>query len=183
LLAVNASVAHPSLVGLFVLSALSAGVAGYSNPARNAAIPRLVSEEHLVAAYSLNQTVIQISTIVGPIVAGAILARTSVAICFALDAVSFLALIVATVQMAPLAPLTATAHASVLQSIRNGFGYVRAHTIAQAVYLIDLNAMIFGSPRSLFRPLRTATYRRPVTRPSCSASWWPLPASGPSSAH
>ena len=150
LLAVNANLAHPSLLALFVLSALSAGVAGYSNPARNAAIPRLVSEEHLVAAYSLNQTVIQFSTIVGPVLAGLILARTSVAVCFALDAVSFLALIAATVQMAPLRPLATAASVSILQSIRNGFGYVRTHTIAQAVYLIDLNAMIFGSPRSLF---------------------------------
>ena len=71
LLALNADLTHPSLVALYVLTALSAGLAGFANPARSAAIPRLVSTDKLIAAYSLNQTTIQLATVVGPALGGA----------------------------------------------------------------------------------------------------------------
>ena len=70
LLALNADLTHPSLVALYVLTALSAGLAGFANPARSAAIPRLVSTDKLIAAYSLNQTTIQLATVVGPALGG-----------------------------------------------------------------------------------------------------------------
>ena len=65
LFALNASVPRPSLLAIYVLAAASAGLAGFSNPARNAAVPRLVAPTHLIAAYSINQITIQIATVVG----------------------------------------------------------------------------------------------------------------------
>jgi predicted MFS family arabinose efflux permease len=37
-----------------------------------------------------------------------------------------------------------------LRAIGEGFRYVRQHAVVQAVYLVDLNAMVFGLPRALF---------------------------------
>ena len=74
LIALNAALAHPSLLALYALTALAAGLSGFSNPARNAAIPRLVAGDQLIAAYSLNQTTIQLATVVGPVLGGALVA-------------------------------------------------------------------------------------------------------------
>jgi len=41
-MAVNAAVAHPSLVVLYVVSSLAAGLMGFSNTARMAAVPSMV---------------------------------------------------------------------------------------------------------------------------------------------
>lgn len=148
LLAINAALTHPSLVALYVLTAISAGLAGFSNPARNAAIPRLVPTDKLIAAYSLNQTTIQLATIVGPALGG-LLAAVSLPVAYGTDAVSFLAIFAATLAMSPL-PAIGGALRPGLGAIRDGFAYLRGRQVLQGVYLLDLNAMILGMPAALF---------------------------------
>jgi MFS family permease len=45
-----------------------------------------------------------------------------------------------------------------LHSIADGFRYVRSHATAQAIYLVDLNAMVFGLPRALFPAVALTLY-------------------------
>jgi MFS family permease len=149
-LALNAQVPGASVVAVFVLASVSSGIAGFSNPARNAAIPRLVKPSQLVGAYSINQTVIQTSTVVGPALAGALIGFVSISSCYWIDAGSFLVLAAATFSMTPMPPLDGVAQTSVRRSVAEGFRYVRQLPMVQCVYLIDLNAMIFGMPIALF---------------------------------
>ena len=148
LIAANAALTHPSLLALYVLAALTAGLSGFSNPARNAAIPRLVAGDKLIAAYSLNQTTIQLATVAGPALGG-VLAAIYLPLAFGTDAVSFLAIFAATLAMSPLPPL-ADARRPGFGAIREGFAYLKGRQILQGVYLLDLNAMILGMPSALF---------------------------------
>jgi MFS family permease len=156
LIAVNAALTHPSLLALYVLTALSAGLAGFSNPARNAAIPRLVGGHQLIAAYSLNQTTIQLATVVGPVLGG-VLVAISFPFAYGVDAVSFLAIFAATLAMSPLPALT-DARRPGLSAIREGFAYLRGRQVLQGVYLLDLNAMILGMPSALFPAFATERF-------------------------
>src|SRR5277367_6821804 len=54
-LAINATTAHPSLLAIYLISAVAAGLTGFVNPARNAVIPGLVAPSQLVAAMALIQ--------------------------------------------------------------------------------------------------------------------------------
>lgn len=147
-LATNAAVAHPSLLALYVLSAAAALLAGFSNPSRTAAIPRLVGPGQLLAAYSLNQITIQVATVVGPALGG-VLAGVDLPACFAVDAVSFGAIMVATLLMAPIPP----SHGSPppgLAAVREGFSFLRGRQVLQGVFLLDLDAMVLGMPSALF---------------------------------
>ena len=148
-LAWNAAREHPSLWAVIVLSGIAAFGGGFVNPARNASIPRLVEPHQLVAAYSLNQVVIQTATVVGPALSGVLLATRGVAACYWLDVFSFVIFVIATRAMAPLPPSGASPTSS-WRSTTEGLKYLRQHRVAQAVYLADLNAMIFGMPRALF---------------------------------
>jgi MFS family permease len=47
---------------------------------------------------------------------------------------------------------------AMFRAIGDGFRYVRAHAIVQAVYLVDLNAMVFGLPRALFPAVALTLY-------------------------
>ena len=149
-LALNVTLWHGGLWAIFLLAALSGGVGGFANPARNAAIPRLVKPDQLVAAYSFNQIVIQSATIAGPAVGGAIIDAGGLSNCYWIDAGTFLVLALATSAMAPLRPLGPPISTPTLRAIAEGFRYVRTHVAAQCVYLVDLNAMIFGMPNALF---------------------------------
>ena len=157
-LGVNALFTHPSLVALIVLSLIAAGVGGFTNPARNAAIPQLVAADQLVAAYSINQIVIQVGAVVGPAISGVLLAGAGVSACYLIDAVTFIFLVLLTFRLRPLPASGSRPATSLLRSIGAGFSYLRTHRLAQCVYLVDLNAMIFGMPRALFPAMALSVY-------------------------
>ena len=157
-LAINARFDHRHLAVLLVLAALAAGFAGFAGPLRTAAIPTLVGPDELVAAYSLNQVAVNSAVVVGPALAGVLIASVGLFSCYALDAASFLVLVLMTSFMAPMKPSGEHTGVAVLRAIGDGFRYVRSHAVAQAVYLVDLNAMVFGLPRALFPAVALTIY-------------------------
>ena len=157
-LALNAQRPHPHVGVLIALSAVAAGVAGVAGPIRSASIPSLVRPDQLVAAYSLNQVIINAASVGGPALAGVLLASVSLSSCYWLDGVTFALLVLASSFMSPMPASGEHSGIALYQAIRDGFGYVRRHATAQAVYLIDLNAMVFGLPRALFPAVTTDVY-------------------------
>lgn len=153
----NALLPHPSLVAIYLISALAAGLLGLASPARTAAIPRMVRPELLVAAYSFNQIVIQVATIVGPAIAGILIATVGLPWTYGLDAASFGGLLVTSLLLRPLPPQHGGQTAG-LRSILAGMSYLRGRQALQGIYLIDLNAMIFGMPRALFPALAAGLF-------------------------
>ena len=61
------------LVVVLLLAALAAGAGGFAGPLRAAIIPRLVAPDELVAAYGLNQVMMNVSVVAGPSLAGLLL--------------------------------------------------------------------------------------------------------------
>jgi MFS family permease len=148
-LAVNAAVAHPSLVALYLVSALAAGLMGFANTARMAAVPGLVERRHLAAAAAMTQVTFQVGTVVGPALSG-ILLGIGLPLVYALDAVSFVVAGVASARLRAIPPAHDGRALSLWQSTREGLRYLRSRQALQGVYLIDVNAMVFGMPRALF---------------------------------
>ena len=158
-LALNAQTSRAHFPLLLALAALAAGAAGFAGPIRSATIPRLVDGDELVATYSINQVVMNVATVVGPAIAGVLLASVSLASCYWADAATFVVLAGAARAMSSLPPSTEHTGVAVLVAIRDGFAYVRRHAVAQAVYLADLNAMVFGLPRALFPAVALTIYQ------------------------
>jgi MFS family permease len=157
-LALNAALSHHDLAVTLVLAAISAGTGGFSGPVRSAALPTMLRDDQLISAYSLYQIVVNIASVAGPSLAGVLLASVSLPSCYLLDALTFLVLAGATVLMTPLSsPRTDDAQA-LFHAIAEGFRYVRRHAVAQAVYLADLNANVFGLPRALFPAMAFTVY-------------------------
>jgi len=153
----NALLPHPSLAAIYAISALAAGLLGLASPARTAAIPRMVRPQLLVAAYSFNQIVIQVATIVGPALAGVLIATVGLSWTYGLDAASFVVLLGTSLLLRPIPPEHAGQRAGV-RSILEGMSFLRGRQVLQGVYLVDLNAMIFGMPRALFPALAAGLF-------------------------
>ncbi|MGA2124022.1 MAG: MFS transporter [Acidimicrobiales bacterium] len=149
-LGLNAVQAHPNFVILVTLPALAAFFSGLTGPLRTAVIPTLVRPEELTAAYAVFQIIMNGATVVGPGLAGVIIATTNVSWCFFIDGITFFALVLATFFMSAMKPPVVHTDARIFRAIGQGFRYVRQNAVVQAVYLVDLNAMVFGLPRALF---------------------------------
>ncbi|MGH9030137.1 MAG: MFS transporter [Acidimicrobiales bacterium] len=155
-LALNASMAHPSLIVLYAISSLAAGFMGFSNTARSASVPGLVTRGQISAALAMTQIIIQVGTIVGPALSGLLLG-IGLPLVFALDAGSFVVAFVMTVLMAPLPP-GAHSGLSYWESTKEGLRYLKSRQALQGVYAVDINAMVFGLPRALFPAMRVHVF-------------------------
>ena len=134
---------------LFLVAFASAAFASLDQPARSSAIPRLVPRERLPAAIALGQLNFQIASVVGPTVAGILIATVGLPGAYLVDVASFAASLGALAAISPIPPLVGAARPG-LTAIREGLRFAIQRRVILATYVIDLDAMIFGMPTSLF---------------------------------
>jgi MFS family permease len=156
-LAVNADLGT-SLWPLFVLPALAAGFSGADDAARNAIVPNLVRRAEVSTANAMFQALFQAGLVVGPAVAGLLLAGAGVRIVYWADVASFGVSLVMVFLISPQRPAGSADHRPGLRSIVEGFGFVRGRPAIQGAYLLDINAMVFGLPRALFPALAATVF-------------------------
>jgi MFS family permease len=149
---------HPPLWFLYVVTGLQAGLSGLNQPARSASIPMLVAPERLPAAFALNQVMFNTTLVVGPTLAGVIIAvggldgGIGLALAYGVDVGTFAASLIATLLLRPLRPQFAEGEVPKAgwEAIREGFAFLRGKRVINSTFYIDLIAMIFGMPRALF---------------------------------
>lgn len=113
-------------------------VNAFDVPTRQAMTVEMVGKEDLRHAISLNSMMFNLARVVGPSIAGILIALVGAGICFSLDAVSYGAVIVSLVLMHFVARPVAK-HAAPLRAIKEGFRYVwGAREIRASLILIAL---------------------------------------------
>jgi MFS family permease len=152
ILAVLAFQPSVPLPAIFAVAFVSAAFGSTDQPARSSSIPRLVPRERLPAAIALGQLNFQIASVVGPTVAGILIATVGLPAAYLVDVATFAASFVALFVIAPLPPLAEAARPG-LAAIREGLRFAWQRRVILATYVIDLDAMIFGMPTSLFPAL------------------------------
>jgi MFS family permease len=156
-LAVNAGSGHPSVVVIYVASALGAGAGGAYSTACTSLAPSLVAPERLLAAFATMQVVDQVGMVAGPALSGLLLQVVQLPWVFALDAVTSMVLVVSIVCLTNHGPAPDRAHRERL-SLRDGVRAIRGDHVLLGAYLIDISAMVFGAPTSLFPALNHALF-------------------------
>ena len=148
----------PPIPAILVLAFIGAGLGSVDLGTRQSAISRLVPRERLPSAIALNQLNGRIGAIVGPAIAGILIAVVGVQGAYAFDALTFIASITALVIIAPMPPLARAAKPG-LQAIRQGVGVVTRRPIVRSVLLADFAASLFGMPQSLFPALALDVFK------------------------
>lgn len=148
-LALLALLDRPPIWAIFGLVAVSAGLSALESPARSASVAGLVRREILPSAFALNQTLTQVGAIVGPAVAGVVIAVLGLSTTYGINVVTFLASIVVLNRMRPMPPAHAVTRPG-LKSVIEGLTYLKSKPAVMGCFLADLNAMFFGMPRALF---------------------------------
>jgi len=96
---------------IYVLALVNGTVMAFDAPARQSMIPSLVAREDLTNAIALSSTAFNASRVVGPPVAGLLYAAAGPAWCFAVNTVTYLAILYAIGIMRPARDETARAPA------------------------------------------------------------------------
>lgn len=142
-------------VELWHVYALALGlgiVNAFDMPTRQAFVVEMVGREDLMNAIALNSSLFNAARIAGPAIAGLLLATKGPALCFGLNAVSYLA-VIAGLLMMRLRPVPVAREGTGLQRMREGFAFVRATpAILMPVSLVALIA-IFGINFNVWIPL------------------------------
>src|ERR1700753_3066401 len=142
-LALNADFG-PSLWPLFVFPAAQAALSGMDSSARNAMLPGLVGLELLPASNAIFQSLFQTGAIVGPAVAGLLLAGAGVHVIYWLDVASYLAAMTAVLTMSPQPPAAMPDGAATRPGWRStleGLRFVRRTQPVLGAYVIDVHAV------------------------------------------
>ncbi len=138
-------------LAIYVLSALAAAAVSFDNPARQALVPNLVPREHLTNALTLNSILFQLTTVLGPGLAGVVIAASGVGTIYWINAASFLAVLAALVLMRPPPQdrLQSNGQQSNLHALREGLHFVVHQQIIFSTMLLDFLATFFSSANTL----------------------------------
>jgi MFS family permease len=125
----------------------------FEGPARQALIPALVPKERLVDAFALTNPTRELAILIGPSLAGVLIALAGPGYVYAFDALTYgsLVLLLGLIPLPRLAPQSK--RQSVWASIRDGFTYVRERRLIWQLMSLDFAATFFAAYRVLLPSL------------------------------
>jgi MFS family permease len=123
-LAVLAFLPQPSLVALYALALVGGVLLAFDNPLRRSFVPEMVSKDDLPNAVVLYSTIVALSQVLGPALAGALVTSVGFGWCFALDAVTYLAVIACLLLMREGELFRQPPKARTGREVREGLAYV-----------------------------------------------------------
>jgi MFS family permease len=129
---------------VIVLAALLGVVNAFDAPARQAFVPEMVGKKDLPNAIALNSIMFNSARVIGPAIAGLMLAIIGAAWCFTLNGISFFAVIIGLwlMKLPPHHPIHNPA--SPWQQLVSGVQYAAGNREISALILLSLVFSIFG---------------------------------------
>jgi MFS family permease len=135
---------------IYVLAALTSAASAFDAPARQSLIPNLVPREHLPNALSLNTILFQAASVVGPSLAGLTISIGGVAWAYAVNALSFVAVIVGVLLMRDVQSYSSSTVGEVsVKAAKEGLRFVFASPMIRSTMLLDFFATFFASATAL----------------------------------
>jgi MFS family permease len=138
---------------IFVLAALLGVVNAFDIPARQTFIFDMVGKEDLMNAIALNSSMFNGARVVGPAVAGILVASVGEGWCFFINAVSFIAVIAGLLMMRVRKPDPYLGVKSTLENVIEGFQFARHAAPIRALLLLVGLVSLVGMPYSVLMPI------------------------------
>jgi MFS family permease len=142
---------HITIWHIYALTGLAAVALTFDLPARQALVPNLVPPEDLPNAFSLTSIAFQTGAILGPAVSGLVIAYAGQASVYYINAVSYLAVILALVLMGNVnQKVSRTRREGIsLTAIVEGIRFIIGHPIIFSTMILDFVATFFASANTL----------------------------------
>jgi MFS family permease len=128
-----------------VLLTTAAGT--FDQPARQALIPAMVPREELPQAFALLNPSRELAVLLGPALAGLLIAVDGPGLMYAVDAVTYAVLVVVLGLIHTPRLVPETKHLPVLRTIADGARFVKNRPLVWMMMSLDLSATLFGAYR------------------------------------
>ncbi|QGV80924.1 MFS transporter [Streptomyces ficellus] len=148
-LLVNAMLPVPLLWPLYVVAAGVSALAGLQRPALDSLMARIVPHDQLTAAAALNSLRWQLGAIAGPALAGLVVAYAGHGTAYGTTVVCFAVSVLLCLRLSP-APAAHDAERPSLRAIAEGARYAWSRPVLLGTYAVDLAAMFFAFPHTIF---------------------------------
>ncbi|GAA1151409.1 MFS transporter [Microbacterium oxydans] len=139
---------------LYALSMINSAANSVGMATRTAIVPRLIPREKLAAASALNGVAFGLTVMAGPALAGLLVALTGYGWTYTIDVVLMLSMFLGLWTLPALRPEGEVVRPG-LESLVDGWRFLRRAGNIRMQYIIDIIAMTFGQPLVLFPALGT----------------------------
>ena len=175
---------------IYVLSVIQGIGSAVEQPGRQALLSELVPDHDLPNAVSLNAALFTLSRVVGPALAAVLISTAGVGLCFTINAVSFLGIIVALVAIRPADLQHRPRVARARGQLREGIAYVARSPSVRALFVSAATLALFSQNVNVVLPLLAkdtfdggagvfGTMAAVTSAGSCAAALWMAGASPP----
>jgi MFS family permease len=148
-LAVLTFLDHIQLWHIYALTALQAAVVAFDLPARQAMVPNLVPSQDLPNAFSMTSIASNVGSVLGPMLAGVVIASLGQGYTYFFNAVSFLAVIAALVAIGTVAQERHSSAGVNLTAARDGFRFIFSRPMILSTMFLDFIATFFASANTM----------------------------------
>lgn len=135
-----------NIVEVLLLVALNSVIFSFDAPTRQSMVPRLVTDRELMSAIGLNSAAFNGATLIGPLIGGVLIIPFGVGGLMAINALSYLSIIVALLLMRPQPVTESGRRQSMLEAISEGLRYVRGDPVLRWVVLLTATTAMFTRP-------------------------------------
>jgi MFS family permease len=137
---------------IYLLMALQAVTMAFNGPAMQSLVPNLVPGDDLPNAFSMNSIANQVGSIIGPALSGIIIAAGDLSYVYIINAISFLAVILALFLMGPVDQQKAIGSRNgkvSVSAIAEGVRFILTQPLILSTMIIDFFATFFASANTL----------------------------------
>jgi MFS family permease len=137
---------------ILALSFIAGLAQAFGGPAYQSLVPTLVEKKDLPNAIALNSIQFNLARVFGPLLAGVTLAAFGTALCFVLNGVSFLVVIMALLALS-IKHIPTTDRKPILHDLKGGLAYVRGQPAIVALTILAFLTTFLGLPLLTFLPI------------------------------
>jgi MFS family permease len=150
---------HITVEIIVVLNVIQGIVNAFDMPGRQAFLIEMIEDKHdLSNAIALNSSMVNVARLLGPSIAGVVIAATNEGWCFAIDGLSYLGVIAALIAMrvAP-RPARSGAHPGAWHQFLEGWRYAFGFRPIRSIILLLALVSLVGVPYSVLMPIFAAS--------------------------
>jgi predicted MFS family arabinose efflux permease len=138
---------------VILLSFILGSAAAMEQPARLAIVVDIVGKDNLSNAVALNSSAYNTARIIGPAIAGLVIASYGEAACFMINSITYLALIVALILIRIPVQIHSSEQVRLVGSLKDGFEYIKGNKVILGLLLIVSVASFLTIPYIALMPV------------------------------
>ncbi|MGA7886447.1 MAG: MFS transporter [Acidobacteriaceae bacterium] len=142
---------------ILALSVFQGVINAFDMPGRQAFMIQMVEDRNdLSNAIAINSSMVNVARLVGPSLAGLVIAASSEGWCFLIDGISYIAVIISLLVMHVNAAAVRRHAASMFEQLREGWSYVSTFTPVRTILMLFALISLMGMPYMVLMPVFAA---------------------------